>query len=115
MISFIKFWCQKFTTPGQNRRVFHSLEFMLCIHKPVKIIIVEVRIVKPNTEIFLTPIQPIISNICWSNKDKTYPEFAKVFAPLKKIRSWFLVHQLHVFEDGVLHRRKVTSIGHFVN
>ena len=89
------------------------IKFTASIHESVEIIIL--KILQPNAGFFLTPIQPIISNICWSNKDKTYPEFAKVFAPLKKIGGWFLVHQLHVFEDGVLHRRKVTSIGHFVN
>ena len=72
------------------------------------------KILQPDARFFLTPIQPIISNICWSNRDETYSEFAKAFAPLIKVGGWFLVQQLHVFENGMLSRRKVTSVRHFI-
>ena len=47
------------------------------------------------------------------NQEKAYPNFAKLFAPLKKIGGWFLVKQLHVVEDGALSRGKIMMIGHF--
>ena len=48
------------------------------------------------------------------NIDEAYPEFTKLFAPLKKVWGWFLVQQLHVIEDGVLGREKIMMIRHFM-
>ena len=47
------------------------------------------------------------------NREKSYPKYAKLFAPHKKIGSRLLVQQLNMFEDGALCGGKVDVIGHF--
>ena len=67
----------------------NRIDFSAGIHEPVKIIIF--KILQPNARLFLTLIHPIISNICQGIRNKTYPEFTKVLAPLIEVGGWFLV------------------------
>ena len=55
IVPFIQFWSKELTTPSQDRRVLHILEFAACVHKPMEIVVVEHEIVDSETCIFLTP------------------------------------------------------------
>ena len=47
------------------------------------------------------------------NQEKSYPKWAKLFAPHEKIRGRLLVQQLDLFKNGVLCGGKITMVRYF--